>query len=484
LPTGRESSKINLGSKVSEVINIRRVDLRMNEEEKYLKIKELVEHGGNKRAAALKLGCTVRTINRQIKGYKERGKAFFVHGNRGRKPAHALSDGLKRDIIDLYRTKYHDANFEFYTELLASKENICVSAGTVRKTLTDEGIPSPQANRATKRRIKKELKAREAATKSKKEKTAIRAKIVDLEDAHPRRPRCANFGEMLQPDASLHVWFGTEKSTLHIAVDDATGMIVGAYFDRQETLDGYYNVFSQILTEYGIPYMFFTNRRTVFEYKKKCSAEVAEDTFTQFGYACKILGVEIKTSSVPQAKGRVERIFGTLQKRLPILMRLADVATTEQANAFLNSYVREYNAKFALAYDHIASVFEKQPDKEKINLTLSVLTKRKADGGHSVRFNNRYYGTVNAQGCPVHFRKGTEGTVIRAFDGSLYFCVEETVYALEEIPDHEIASRNFGPAPHEKTPKPRYIPPMDHPWKAASFDRFVKKQAHRAELPA
>jgi transposase len=222
------------------VIDIRKVDLRMNEEEKYLKIKELVEHGGNKRAAALKLGCTVRTINRRIKGYKERGKAFFVHGNRGRKPVHALSEQIKADIIDLYGTKYSDTNFTFFTELLESEENIRVSTGTVRNTLTNESIVSPQANRATKRRIKEELKAREAAAKSKKEAATIQAKIVDLEDAHPRRPRCADFGETLQMDASLHKWFGTEKSTLHIAVDDATGMIVGAYFDKQETLNGYY----------------------------------------------------------------------------------------------------------------------------------------------------------------------------------------------------------------------------------------------------
>jgi hypothetical protein len=129
-------------------------------------------------------------------------------------------------------------------------------------------------------------------------------------------------------------------------------------------------------------------------------------------------------------------------------------------------------------------VFEKQPDSEKINLTLAVLTKRKVDSGHSVRFDNRYYKTVGAQGTATCFRKGTEGMVIKSFNGSLYFCVEERVYALEEIPAHETASRNFGPDKPEKAPKPRYIPPMSHPWKAASFERFVKKQAHRAELPA
>ena len=98
--------------------------------------------------------------------------------------------------------------------------------------------------------------------------------------------------------------------------------------------------------------------------------------------------------------------------------------------------------------------------------------------------NSGYHRTVGAQGTATYLRKGTEGTVIKAFDGGLYFCVEETVYALEEIPAHEISSRNFGPDKPEKTPKPRYVPPMSHPWKAASFERFVKRQAHRAELPA
>ena len=84
-------------------------------------------------------------------------------------------------------------------------------------------------------------------------------------------------------------------------------------FDTQETLNGYYHVFHQILTTYGIPYKFFTDRRTVFTYKKKNSPSIDEDTYTQFAYACKQLGVELGSSSVPQAKGRVERLNQTLQ---------------------------------------------------------------------------------------------------------------------------------------------------------------------------
>src|SRR5690554_1490545 len=186
---------------------------------------------------------------------------------------------------------------------------------------------------------------------------------------------------MLQMDASIHHWFGEAKSQLHIAVDDATGQIVGAYFDEQETLNGYYHVFHQVLSTYGIPYQFFTDNRTVFEYKKKHQKDVEKDTFTQFGYACKQLGVDIRTSSVAQAKGRVERMFGTLQSRLPVELRLNGITSIKEANEFLNSFIKKFNKQFALPIDSIKSVFETQPDSDKINLTLAVLSSRKIDNG-------------------------------------------------------------------------------------------------------
>lgn len=285
-------------------------------------------------------------------------------------------------------------------------------------------------------------------------------------------------------DASLHLWFGDIKTQLHVAVDDSTGSIVGAYFDLQETLDGYYNVLSQILKGYGIPFMFFTDRRTVFEYKKKGSPCVEEDTFTQFGYACKQLGIEIKTSSVPEAKGRVERIFQTLQSRLVIELRLNGITTIEEANIFLNSYIKEYNAKFALPINNIKSVFEKQPDDERINLTLAVLASRKVDNGHCIRFDNKYFELIDSNGFPVYYHKGTSGMLIKAFNKDLYFTVGETVYALEEIPIHEHKSKNFDFDTKIKEPRKKYIPPMSHPWKQASFEKFMNKQAHRANLTA
>lgn len=453
----------------------------MDEDKKYEIIKKLVDTNGNKKTAELKIGCTGRHINRLIKGYKEHGKDFFIHGNRGRKPVNTIPEDTSELILDLYRTKYADCNLTHYSELLAELENIEVSVSTITSILRKEHIISPKANRSSRKALKKELQMLKSKSTSKKEIAIIQSAILDLEDCHPRQPRCAYFGEVLQMDASVHLWFGDSKTQLHIAVDDATGKIVGAYFDKQETLNGYYNVLHQVLTEYGIPYQFFTDRRTVFEYKSKNETAVEKDTFTQFGYACKQLGIDIRTSSIPQAKGRVERMFGTLQSRLPVELRLAGASSIEEANKFLNSYVKKFNKRFALPSDNIKSVFETQPDNEKINLTLAVLASRKIDNGSCLKYNKSYYLPVNSQGIAVHYRRGTVAMVIKSFTGDLYTCIGEEVYALEVLPTHELSSKAFDLATLPSPPKKKYIPPMSHPWRRSAFKKYADSQKHRQE---
>lgn len=206
---------------------------------KYEVIKKLVDTNGNKHRAAVTLGCTVRTVNRLIQRYKENGKEAFVHGNRNRKPACAVPDTVRNDILCLYDTKYEGANLRHFTELLAEHENIKVSDSFVRKLLLENEILSPKARKATRKKLKASLKRKQENAKTKKEKNQVQETLATVEDPHLRRPRCAHFGEMLQMDASPHHWFGEITTHLHAAIDDATGMIVGAYFDTQETLNGY-----------------------------------------------------------------------------------------------------------------------------------------------------------------------------------------------------------------------------------------------------
>lgn len=459
----------------------------MDEQKKYEVIKKLVDSQGNKDRAAITLGITRRQVDRLIIAYKEKGKAAFVHGNRGRKPAITIPDEIRNAVVDFYRTKYYEANFVHFTELLQRNEGITLSVSAVTSFLEAENILSPRVTKAKKKRKKKELELEKLAAKTKKEADEIQANIVALEDAHSRRPRCAYFGELIQMDASPYEWFGTGKTTLHIAVDDATGRITGAYFDRQETLKGYYHIFAQILRKYGIPYKFFTDRRTVFTYKKKNSPDIGEDTCTQFAYACKQFGTQIEYSSVPQAKGRVERMFETLQSRLPVELRLAGITDIDAANEFLDSYIDEFNAKFALSSNNIKSVFETQPSEETINLTLAVLTQRTVDSGHCIQFNKHYYRMINSRGIQEHYLKGTKVMVVQAFDGSLFCSVnDKTIYALDEIPKHEKKSKELDPDYQKPEPQKRYIPPMNHPWRSQSFWRFVKSQEHHLmdDIPA
>ena len=460
---------------------MRKVILRMNEDNKYQVIKKLVETNGNKQRAAISLGLSIRQINRLIAGYKSCGKEFFVHGNRGRKPHHALSNEFKDEIEALYINKYFDCTYTAFKEFLSLNEGINLSIDEVRVILKERYIFSPRTHKVTKKNYKKYLSQQLEQSKSKNDQIKIQNQFVQLEDAHPRQPRCINFGEEIQMDACLHHWFGKNKSTLHAAIDDATGQIVGAYFDVQETLNGYYNITHQILTQYGIPYKIKTDKRTVFEYKKKASSLVEEDTFTQYAYACKQLGIHIETSSIPEFKPRIERLFETLQQRIPQELRLAGITTMDEANVFLKEFVKRYNQKFALQINNNKSAFINQLDEDKINLILAVLAPRVIDKGHSIRYKNKYYRLVNSKGYPIFFCKGTKCMVIKSYDDKLYATIDENIFSLEEIPEVQALSENFDIIEEPKERK-IYIPPMNHPWKRKSFEEFVSKQEHRLPL--
>lgn len=229
---------------------MRKVVLTLKEQEKYQVIKKLVETNGNKKRAAIKLNITERQINRLIAGYKDFGKEFFVHGNRARKPANALSKERKDYIEDLYNTKYFDCTYTQFTEFLADRENIHLSIAEVGQILRERYILSPRTHKITRKNIKKILLQQKKHATSKIEISKIQSNIVAIEDAHPRQPRCIYFGEEVQIDASIHPWFANVKTALHAAIDDSTGQVLAAYFDKQETLNGYYNIYHQILTKY------------------------------------------------------------------------------------------------------------------------------------------------------------------------------------------------------------------------------------------
>lgn len=154
---------------------MRKVELSLKEKEKYEVIKKLVETNGNKERARIKLKLkSIRQVNRLIAGYKKFGKSFFVHGNRGRKPKHALTDELKNEIETLYTSKYFDCTYTQFAEYLAERENIFLSTPEVGQILREKYILSPRSRKITKKNIKKKLIAQKERSKSKNEIAKLR----------------------------------------------------------------------------------------------------------------------------------------------------------------------------------------------------------------------------------------------------------------------------------------------------------------------
>ena len=316
------------------------------------------------------------------------------------------------------------------------------------------GIVSPRVRKSTKRKLAKEKleKEKKLNGKTEEEIEVIVNHEIALEDSHPRQEKPKYFGEVIEEDGSIHLWFGTKKFCLHLATDEATNHIVGGYFDWQETLNGYYHVFKQILENYGIPAKFKTDNRTVFNYQKLNSDKRTsdKDVLTQYGYACKQLGIDLETTSVSQAKGLIERDNATFQDRLINEFKLNNITTIEEANKYLiEVFIPKFNSKFALDYKKFESVFEASPSKEKINYTLAILTPRKIDNGNAIKYKNNYYQPYENNRL-VCFRPRTECLVIKTFNGDLLVTIDDKIYELRKLESHQKYSKEFDEEPKKR----------------------------------
>lgn len=457
---------------------MRKVQLTVNQNKIYQLVKRCVEENGNRRRLALQLGCSERTVRRYVKGYQQHGKAFFVHRNQGRQPATTIEPTLRHFILTLYKDHYSDASFAHFHDLLKANhpELDVPSLSCIRFWMKQEKIISPYAFKATVRAHHKALKEAHGPS----ELTPLpEAPLRESSKPHPRQSKSPHPGELIQMDESRHVWFGDEYSHLHLAIDYATGILVGAHFCKEETLQGYYQVLAQILRGYGIPFCLLTDARTIFTYFNKLMKPQQVNPGTQFSYACKTLGIDLAITSIPQAKGQIERSFNTLQKRLVVELRLAGVQTIEQANAFLDSYIIKHNAQFASCFDYTKSVFAPPPSEEEINFTLAVLQKRKVDTGHAIRLDNTFFLFEDERAHPVYPSPKQEVLVIKALDGTLYGRINDRLLRIVPTTVNPKYVSNFEqPA---KPAKQDYFPPFFHPWKTGQYEKHALKWQHSLE---
>lgn len=411
--------------------------LRMKEKKNYEAIKKWDEGKITLKRAKLQLGYSERHMYRLKDNLHKKGKEGFIHGNRGRKPKTTINHSLSDNILHYYKTEFQGFNFKHFQIMLEREKNIKVSYTTIYKILTIENsILSPKVKKKTKKKYKKLklLKKRENKNKSESEIDKMVSKQIAIEDATPRLPRTLNFGENIELDASSYNFFENEKTHLHLSIDTATNRCTGAYLDYQETLNGYYHVAYQILTNYGIPMKFTTDGRTIFEYMSKRKKSDESAYFTQYKHACDTLGIELFVTSKSQKKPRVEKYNETFQDRLSKELHYHNITNIDDANEYLiNTFIPEFNRLFSRKIDEKNNVFEKITDINQLNYILAVLSIRKFNSGSSISYKGKTYLPYNQDNELTPYLKGTECTVIEAFDKKLYVQVYGEIFILKEL---------------------------------------------------
>lgn len=274
--------------------------------------------------AAMVVGLSERQMRRLRRRVAELGRSGVVHGNAGRAPAHRITSRIRERIVKLRAVKYAGFNDQHFSEKLVEVEGIGVSRSTVRRMLRAAGIGSPRSRRAPRHRQRRE-----------------------------RKPQA---GLMMLWDGSRHDWLEGRGPMLCLigAVDDASGeLLAGAHFVEQECTAGYLRVLMEIARDQGLPWSAYMDQHSSLKRNDDCwtlAEELrGEQDPTQVGRALKALGIEIIYALSPQAKGRVERLWGTLQDRLVSELRLEGAATRSEANAVLERFRPDYNRRFAVS---------------------------------------------------------------------------------------------------------------------------------------
>lgn len=403
-------------------------------------------------AGAASLDLSERQLWRLRVAFTRDGPAGLVHGNRGRGSSRQLDPGLRARILAL-RASYGEINDRHFCELLAEREAIVVSRESVRQILRAEGIASPRRRRPPRYRS--------------------------------RRPRMGAEGLLLQLDGSRHDWLEGRGPWLTLvgAIDDATGSVVAAVFREREDTAGYLAILRDTIEAYGIPGAIYRDRHGAFAPTNPGASALEEPdgpvSLSQVGRALVELGIGSIVAASPQAKGRIERLWGTFQDRLVTELRLAGVTDLAGANAFLGAYLARHNARFAVPAADPVPAWRAVPVDIRLERVLVFKYRRKVARDHTIRLAGRVLqlprgtGPSSYTGKRVEVHVRLDGSIV-AFDG------ERQLVVVAGPPDPgQLRAQDADRAGPSLVPAPATIPwtpPPDHPWKRVRSDSRLYQQ--------
>lgn len=418
------------------------ITLTKMEHERLAVIRQVMRRELKQKAAAELLGLSTRQVRNLVRKVERDGAKGLAHGNRGKPSPKRMAQALIDRIIALVKERYRDFKPKFAAEKIWKRDRIKVSDEKMRQIMIGAGL-----------------------WRVRRHKTEI----------HPWREPKAYCGEMVQMDGSHHAWLEKRgpKLVLMGMVDDARNRFYGRFYGYEGVFPAM-NVLEGYIRRYGLPQSLYVDKHSTYKTVRHPSEDEllrGEEASTQFERATEELGIKIIHAHSPQAKGRIERAFATLQDRLVKELRLASVSTLGDANRFLESYLPRYNAQFEREPREPKDLHRLLPKTIKLGEIFCLKTVRTILDGYIIRWKGKRFVIEE----PTRRMLGRPTTVMLHFDGRMVIRYEGRDLGYREIPERP---KRIPAVPVVRPKPPKYIPPPTHPWKVYR-DRFASELPER-----
>jgi transposase-like protein len=416
----------------------KRIIMSHKEAGRYDIIKKAIDKEIKGSQAADILNLTSRHVRRLKRKVKDKGLEGLIHASRGKPSKKKIPDDEREKIIKLLHKHYHDFGPTFATEKLDEDHKITRDPKTIRAIMIDEDLWKPK----------------------KKKKQEYRS----------WRQRRQSFGEMQQYDGSYEYWFEDrgKKCCLLASIDDATGKITQAKFDAHEGVEPTFNFWQTYLENHGKPRAIYVDKFSTYSMNHKLAKE-NPDTLTQFQRAMQQLGIEVISANSSQAKGRVERLFKTLQDRLIKELRLHTISNVKDANTFLEkTFIPKFDARFGVIPRSQENLHTKVTKKEHSDFP-SIFSKhyeRIIRNDYTLSYKNIWYQLEETQSVAIF--KQDIVKVEERFDGTIVFKLKGRCLKYKQLPVRPKKS-SLKKDPWVLAQRVPVKPAADHPWRTHAY---------------
>lgn len=417
---------------------------------KYEIITDLIKGKINGTAASKQLSLSVRQVKNLKAKVKKLGAKGIIHASRGRESNRRIKPEIIEKAKKYLKKKYHDFGPKFASEKLEENHKIKLGKETVRQIMASIGLWKPKPRKQPKNR-------------------------------HTWRPRKDYYGEMQQFDGSYHHWLEDRSGELCLllSVDDATGKITHAKFDYHEGVLPVFKFWLEYFKKNGLPLSIYLDKFSTYKINHR-NAKDNQELITQFGRAMNQAGTRLITAHSPEAKGRVERMFGTFQNRLVKEMRLVGISTIEEANEFLKKYIPKFNAQFEVIprkRNNLHRKINKELDK-KLPQIFSIQEQRIVHNDYTVMFKNQYFQLDEEQPTTVY--KKDQVIIEEHLNNEVKINLKGHYLNYQVLPERPKKQINVKLPALTRRKQSGWKPPLDHPWRR----KFIFNNKLKVEKPA